>query len=144
LPFVVGILGEYSGNDPTQPLKPFSQRRFTEINRDNFDDVLRKMAPGLNLRVENTLQGDNTEIRFRLEINSFADFEPARIVEQVEPLNKLLEARVKLKELLVKVDRSDELENLLEQIFKNTANLKRIATELGLSGPDGTSDGEGR
>jgi len=144
LPFVVRILGEYTGNNPSKPMEPLAKRKFIDINRDNFDDVLQKMAPGLNLRVANTLQNDNTEIGVQLTVNSFSDFEPARIVKQVEPLRKLLEARDKLKELLVKVDRSDKVESLLEQVLKSTEEAKKLSSELGISGPDGKPDGEGQ
>ena len=61
LPFVVGVLGDFSG-DPTEPLQPLKDRKFVQIDRDNFNEVMARMTPGLNLRVENTLKGDGTEI----------------------------------------------------------------------------------
>ena len=116
LPFVVGVLGDFSGN-PTEPLKPLKDRKFIQIDRDNINDVMARMTPGLNLRVENTLKGDGSEMAVQLKFNSMEDFEPANVVKQVEPLRKLLETRDKLRDLLTKVDRSEELESLLEQVL---------------------------
>src|SRR5712671_5724415 len=109
LPFVVGVLGDFSGN-PTEPLKPLKDRKFIQIDRDNFNDVMARMTPGLNLRVENTLKGDGSEMAVELKFRSIEDFEPGRIVDQVEPLKKLLEARNKLRDLLTTVDKSAKLE----------------------------------
>src|ERR1700720_12930 len=92
LPFVVGVLGDFSGN-PTAPLKPLKDRKFIQIDRDNFNDVMARMTPGLNLKVENTLKGDGSEMGAQLKLNSMADFDPGRVVQQVEPLKKLLDTR---------------------------------------------------
>ena len=111
LPFVVGVLGDFSGK-PTEPLKPLKDRKFIQIDRDNFNDVMARMTPGLNLKVENTLKNDGSEMAVQLKFNSMEDFEPGKIVKQVDPLNKLLETRDKLRDLLTKVDRSEDLEGL--------------------------------
>ena len=95
LPFVVGVMGDFSG-DPTQPLKSLGERGFIEVSRDNFDQVLARMTPGLNLRVKNTLEDNGTEIAVQLKFQSMKDFEPARIIDQVKPLKELMEARRKL------------------------------------------------
>src|SRR5437868_10408858 len=139
LPFVVGVLGDFSGK-PTQPLKPMKDRKFIQIDRDNFDDVMARMTPGLEFRVENTLKGDGSEMAVKLQFNSMADFEPGQVVERVEPLRKLLETRDKLRDLLTKVDRSDELEGLLEQVLKNSEQIKKTATDLGIPNPEAPSD----
>src|SRR5262249_30792783 len=99
LPFVVGVLGDFSGS-PTEPLKPLKDRKFVQIDRDNFNDILARMTPGLNLKVENTLKDDGSDISVQLKFSSMEDFEPAKIVSQVEPLRKLLETRDKLRDLL--------------------------------------------
>jgi type VI secretion system protein ImpB len=130
LPFVVGVLGDFSGN-PDKPLVPLKDRKFIQIDRDNLNEVMARMTPGLNLRVENTLKGDGSEMAVQLKFQSMDDFEPARIVEQVEPLRKLLETRNKLRDLLTKVDRSDDLEALLERILQNTDEIKKLSSELG-------------
>ena len=129
LPFIVGVLGDFSGN-PTAPLKPLKERKFIQIDRDNFNDVMARMTPGVNFRVENTLTGDGSELAIQLKLNSIEDFEPARIVQQVEPLRKLLATRDKLRDLLTKVDRSEDLENILEKVLQNTEELKKLQGEL--------------
>jgi type VI secretion system protein ImpB len=130
LPFVVGVVGDFSGN-PTAPLRPLKERKFIQIDRDNFNDVMTRMTPGLNLRVANTLKGDGSEMGVQLKFGSMEDFEPAQIVKQVEPLRKLLETREKLRDLLVGVDRSEKLEEILEQILKNPEDIKKLKSELG-------------
>ena len=141
LPFVVGVLGDFSG-DPTSPLKPLKDRKFTQIDRDTFDDIMSKMNPGVNMKVENTLQKDGSELAVNLKFNSMADFEPARVAEQVEPLRKLLETRNKLRDLLSKADRSEELESLLERVLKNSDDLTKLAAEVDAAGGK-PSGGEG-
>jgi type VI secretion system protein ImpB len=134
LPFVVGVLGDFSG-DPTQPLKPLAERKFTQIDRDNFDEVMARMTPGLKLRVENTLRGDGSELAVDLRFQSLEDFEPARVVEQVPALKSLLEARNRLRDLQSKADRSENLENLLDHILRDHGELQRLRSEL--EGPEG-------
>jgi type VI secretion system protein ImpB len=130
LPFVVGVLGDFSG-DPTEPLKPLKDRKFVQIDRDNFNEVMSRMTPGLNLKVENTLKGDGSEMGVQLQFKSLEDFDPANVVKQVEPLRKLLETRDKLRDLLTKIDRSPDLENILEDVLENTDKLKKLSQELG-------------
>jgi type VI secretion system protein ImpB len=131
LPFIVGVLGDFSG-DPTQPLRPMSDRKFIQIDRDNFDEVMARMTPGLNLRVDNTLSDAGGEMTVSLKFNGIDDFEPARVAEQVPALKALLETRDKLRDLMSKVDRSEELESLLEQVLKNETELKTLSGQLGL------------
>jgi type VI secretion system protein ImpB len=133
-----GVMGDFSGN-PTEKLKPLKDRKFVQIDRDNINDVMKRMTPGLNLKVKNTLKGDDSDMSVQLKFESMEDFEPANVVKQVDPLRKLLETRDKLRDLLTKVDRSEDLENLLEGVLKNTDELKRLAGELGVSAPQ---DGE--
>jgi type VI secretion system protein ImpB len=131
LPFVVGVIGDFSGN-PTEPLKPIKDRKFIQIDRDNINDVMKRMTPGLNMRVENTLADDGSEMSVQLKFNSMEDFDPTNVVKQVEPLRKLLETRDRLRDLLTKVDRSEDLEHLLEQVLQNTDELKKLSSELGV------------
>ena len=135
LPFVVGVLGDFSGN-PTEKLKPMKDRKFVQIDRDNINDVMKRMTPGLNMKVENTLKGDGSEMAVQLKFDSMEDFEPANVAKQVEPLRKLLETRDKLRDLLTKVDRSEDLENVLEGVLKNTEDLKKMASDLGVNVPE--------
>ncbi|MCO6051755.1 type VI secretion system contractile sheath small subunit [Mesorhizobium sp. RP14(2022)] len=129
LPFVVGVLGDFSGN-PTQPLRPFGERKFVQIDRDNFDEVMRRMTPGLNLDVENTLAGDGTDMRVNLKFEKLDDFEPAAVANQVPALKALLEARNQLRDLMAKADRSEELETLLENILQNKGELKSLMDQI--------------
>jgi len=133
LPFVVGVVGDFSGN-PTAPLQPLKNRKFVQIDRDNFSEVMTRMTPGLNIRVENTLKGDGSEMGVQLKFNAIEDFDPANVVAQVEPLRKLLETRNRLRDLATKVDRSDKLESLLEQILSNDEQIKKLASDLGVEG----------
>jgi len=136
LPFVVGILGDFSG-DPTQALRPLSERKFVQIDRDNFNDAMARMSPGLNLRVANKLTDDGSEMAVSLKFNSIDDFEPARVAEQVPALRALLETRNKLRDLMSKVDRSEELESLLEQVLTNENEMKALSEQLGLGKQEG-------
>ncbi|GFE50913.1 type VI secretion protein [Roseobacter cerasinus] len=130
LPFVVGVLGDFSGT-PTQDLKPFSERGFVQIDKDNFDDVLERMTPGLSLQVNNTLSEEDDNMRVNLAFKSMEDFEPARVVDQVPALKKLLESRNQLRDLLSKADRSEELEVLLERMLQDNDALKELMDDLG-------------
>ena len=136
LPFVVGVLGDFSG-DPTQPLRPLSERKFVQIDRDNFNDVMGRLTPGLNLKVDSTLAGDGTEMNVNLAFSAIEDFEPARVAAQVPALRALLETRERLRDLMSKADRSEELENLLEQILRDDGDLKVLSGQLGLDGQEG-------
>ena len=136
LPFVVGIMGDFSG-DPTQPLRPLNERKFIQIDRDNFNEVMTRMTPGLNLRVENKLAEDGSEMAVALKFNAIEDFEPARVAEQVPAVKALIETRNKLRDLMSTVDRSEELEGLLEQILTNESELKSLSGQLGLDKKEG-------
>lgn len=125
LPFVLGVLGEYSGS-PKTPLPKMKERKFVEIDRDNFDEVLKGMAPRLNLRVENRLKNDDTKLGVELEFSRLEDFDPQRVVSQVEPLKELLDIRTRLADLRNKVTSNDKLEELLEEIMRDTEKLKKI------------------
>jgi type VI secretion system protein ImpB len=137
----MGVMGDFSGN-PTQPLKPLKDRKFVTIDRDNINDVMARMAPGLNMRVENTLAGDGSEMAVQLKFNSMDDFAPANVAKQVPALRKLLETRDRLRDLLTKVDRSEDLETILEDILENTDKLKELSAELGVGESGGQSAAE--
>lgn len=130
LPFVVGVMGDFSA-DSTKPVKPLKERRFIQIDKDNINEVMRNMAPGLNFKVDNTLENDGSEMAVNLKFDSMDDFEPAAIVEQVEPLKKLMDTRNKLRDLMTKIDRSEELEGLMEKVLQNSDDLNALAEALG-------------
>lgn len=141
LPFVVGVMGDYSG-DNTENKKPLKERKFTQIDRDNFNEILAKISPTLDMKVDNTIAGDDTEMPVSLKFNNMEDFEPHKIVEQVASLKNLLETRNKLRDLLTKADRSEELENILEEVLSNTENLQSLSNELGLDKEQENSEGD--
>ena len=142
LPFVMGVLGDFSGK-PTRRLTPLRDRKFIQIDRDNFEAVMAGMTPGLEFRVANTLIGDGSELAMRLTFNSLEDFEPGGVVRQLEPLRKLCEARDNLRDLLTKVDRSDELENLLERIATSENDFKKLSEQLGVDSSKESESADG-
>ncbi|MFT7287918.1 MAG: type VI secretion system protein ImpB [Halieaceae bacterium] len=131
LPFVVGVMGDYSG-DNAEGKKSLKERKFVNVDRDNFDESLGKIAPSAQFKVDNKLGEDGTEMAVDLKFKSMEDFEPERVVEQVEPLRKLMEARNQLRDLLSKADRSEELESVLEQVLQSSDDLAALSTQLGL------------
>lgn len=135
LPFVMGVMGDYSG-DNTEGKKSLKERKFSQIDRDNFNDLMGKINPKLNFKVENRLEGDGSEMGVELDFNRMEDFEPHRVVQQVEPLRKLMETRNKLRDLLTKADRSEDLEALLENILSDTEALSSLSGELGVGKTD--------
>lgn len=136
LPFVVGVLGDFAGQ-PAEPPKRLKERSLIEVDRDNFDQVLAGMKPRLAYRVENTLDGDDTKLNVELRFNSLADFEPDNVVQQIEPLKQLIEARRRLSDLLSRMDGNDRLEELLREVIQNTGQQQQLSQALGLgAAPD--------
>lgn len=133
LPFVMGVVGDFSGN-PTAPPKSLRDRKFNSIDRDNFNDIMKSIKPELNIRVRDVLQGGDKEMPLSLKFNSMGDFEPDQLVDQVPVLKAMRETRNKLRELLTTVDQSNpDLEAKLEQILADTSRLQKMAGELGVS-----------
>lgn len=128
IPFVVGVLGDLSGK-PEEPLPKLKERKFVEIDRDNFDNVLAGMKPRLAFKVDNKLSDDDTKMAVELRINSLDDFHPERVAEQVAPLRKLVETRKKLAALLNKLDGNDKLDELLQEVISNTDALEQLSSE---------------
>ena len=135
LPFVVGVMGDFSG-DPTKELSSLDDRKFSQIDRNNFDDVLRNMNPGLQYRVENTLGDGSDELAVDLKFEAMEDFDPIRVAEQIPALKKLLDTRGKLRDLISKIDRSKDLESLLNNVLQNQGDLEKLGAELGIGGGD--------
>jgi len=131
---VVGMLADLSGN-PAEPLPKLKDRKFVEIDRDNFNKVLKSTAPRLTLQVDNKLTGDDTKLNVELNFKHIDDFKPGEVVKQVEPLRKLLEARQKLRDLIAKLDGNDKLDELLQQVVQDTEGLKAIKEQTGGADP---------
>jgi type VI secretion system protein ImpB len=138
LPFVVGVLADLSGQ-PDKPLPAIKDRKFVEIDRDNFDQVLAKMAPRLAFKVNNKLSDDDTKIGCEIKFSRMEDFEPQNVVEQVEPLRKLIELRRRLSNLRSSLCGNDKLEKMLQQILNDDQELNKLRTEVGLPEPDAGS-----
>lgn len=125
LPFIVGIMSDLSGK-PEEPLPKLKERKFVEIDRDNFNDVLAAIGPRLAFQVDNKLTNDDSKLNVELKFNHMDNFNPVDLVKQVEPLRKLFEARQKLSDLLGKLDGNDDLDKLLQDIVENTKGLEEI------------------
>ena len=132
IPFVVGVLGDFSGQ-PEQPLPRLKDRKFVNVDLDNFDEVMEGMAPRASFRAPNKLSGEGGEFAVELKFESIDDFRPEAVVEQVEPLRKLLEARSRLADLRNKVAGNEKLEDLLNDVLANTEKLR----QLGADKPEG-------
>lgn len=139
LPFVVGVLADLSGQ-PDKPLLTVKDRKFVEIDRDNFDKVLAKTEPRLAFKVDNKLSNDDTKIGVELRFSNMEDFEPQNVAEQVEPLRKLIELRRKLSNLRSSLYGNDKLDKMLQQILNDDQELNKLCGEVGL--PD-TGTGKG-
>ncbi|MGY4830233.1 type VI secretion system contractile sheath small subunit [Sphaerotilaceae bacterium SBD11-9] len=132
LPFVMGVMGDFTGQqDPNNPLPKLKERKFVSVDLDNFDEVLDGMAPKASYRVKNKLSPEGGEFAVNLQFKSLDDFTPEAVVQQVEPLRKLLEARTKLSDLRNKLAGNDKLEDVLSDVLSNTEKLKQLGQEAG-------------
>ena len=131
IPFVVGVLADLSGK-PDQPLPKMKDRKFIEIDRDNFDQVLEGINPRLAFRVDNKLTDDDTKMAVELKFKSMDDFHPERVADQVAPLRKLVETRQRLSDLLSKMDGNDRLEELLQDMVTSTEKIEQLAKDAGV------------
>ncbi len=139
LPYVIGVMADLSGK-PAEPLPRVSERKFVEIDRDNFDEVLAAAAPRVAFRVPNKLEeGATDSIGVELTFKSFEDFEPESVVKQVAPLAKLLEARKRLRDLLTKLDGNDQLDELLVALTGDADQQSELRKLIDASAP---ADGE--
>lgn len=134
LPFVVGVLGDFSGK-PDQPLPRVKDRKLVEIDRDNFNQVMAGMKPRLAYQVDNKLADDESKLGVELRFSNIEDFEPDNVVKQVAPLSKLVEARRRLSDLLSNMDGNDRLGELLQEIVENTGVQQQLGQSLGLKAP---------
>jgi len=127
LPLIVGLMADLSGQ-PLNPLPKLKDRRFVEIDRDNFNGVMSTIAPRLDLSVPDTFKGEGN-LKVELNFTDFEHFHPEAIIAQVPRLARLLEARQQLRDLLAKLDGNDELDALLDTVLKNTEELQAMRGE---------------
>jgi type VI secretion system protein ImpB len=131
LPFVVGIMSDLSGK-PEEPLPKVKDRKFVEIDRDNFNDVLASINPRLAFRVDNKLTPDAEDaLNIELLFKHMDDFDPVHVIRQVAPLRKLFEARQRLTDLMTKLDGNDNLDALLQEIASDSDGLKKLQQQIG-------------
>lgn len=134
LPFVVGVMADLSGRrDPDRPLPKVKDRRFVEIDRDNFNDVMAGIAPRLSYRVPNALQNDGTMLSVSLGFAEIDDFGPVQVLQQVAGLKELYQARQKLSDLLTKLDGNDELSALLGEVIASSERQDDLRKALAAS-----------
>ena len=131
LPFVMGVLGDFSGQ-PSQPLPRLRDRKFVEVNPDNFDQVLEGMKPHLAFSVENKLseEADAPQLKVDLHFKSMDDFSPENVARQVKPLRELMDLRTKLSDLRGTLQGNDKLEELLMDAVSDPAKKERLKNEL--------------
>ena len=131
LPFVVGVLGDFTGQ-PEQPLPRLKDRKFVEVNPDNFDSVLEGMKPHLSFAVENKLSEDpnGPQLKVDLHFKKLDDFEPVNVAKQVKPLKEMLDLRTRLSDLRGSLQGNDKLDELLVDAVNNTEKLGKLKAEL--------------
>jgi type VI secretion system protein ImpB len=131
LPFVMGVLGDFSGQ-PEEPLARLKDRKFVEITLDNFDAVLASMKPHLAYFVENKLSEDPDagRIGVNLRFKSMDDFEPEAVARQIKPLNELLELRTKLADLRGSLQGNEKLDDILLETVKSEEKMNKLKAEV--------------
>ncbi len=144
IPFVMGVLADLGGDSKAVvPKLKDTNRKFVDIDRDNFDDVLRSMKPRLAMRVDNTLKDDGSEMAVELNFEKLADFRPENVVQQVKPLADLQDVRNQLKDLLGRMEGNDRLEELLAAITDNDGVRDKLKDVLGAEAPSDESGDAG-
>jgi type VI secretion system protein ImpB len=135
LPFVMGVLGDFTGQ-PVEPLAKLKERKFVEVTPDNFDDVLKSMKPHLAFTVENKLSDDPEAGKLGVDLNfeSLDDFSPDQVARQVKPLRDMLELRTKLADLRGSLQGNDKLDEILQATLADDEKRKRLQSEIGTEG----------
>jgi type VI secretion system protein ImpB len=141
LPFVVGVMADLSGQ-PKEALKPLKERKFVPIDRDNFNEVLKRATPRLAMKVQNRLTDEDTKLAVELNFSNMDDFDPAKVAAQVPALKELLDMRQRLSELMSKMEGNDKLEGLLADVMNNTQKAMDLAKQMGVEAPGGSKPEE--
>lgn len=139
LPFVVGVLADLSA-ESNVPLKPLKDRVIVDIDRDNFNNVMARAEPRVAMKVNNTLTGGDTKLAVELKFKELDDFEPAAVAAQVPALKELLDMRMRLTQLLSKMEGNDKLDQLLTEVLTNSDKAKALAKELGIESSDSSTE----
>ena len=135
LPFVVGVLADLSGQPKAKRLKPMKERKFTTVDRDNFNDVLNRSAPRVAMKVQNKLTDADTKLAVELNFKHMDDFDPGKIAEQVPALKELMDMRHRLTQLMAKMEGNDKLEAMLADVLNNTEKRDELAKQFGGDAP---------
>ncbi|PHV13182.1 type VI secretion system contractile sheath small subunit [Chitinimonas sp. BJB300] len=130
LPFVMGVIGDFAG-DSTVAQPKLKDKKFVNIDGDNFDEVMGAIEPRAKFRVSNKLSDKGGEFAVDLAFRSMEDFRPEEVVKQIDPLNKLVEARTRLADLRNKIAGSEKLEDVLNDVLRNTEKLEKLGQETG-------------
>ena len=128
LPFVVGVLGDFSAASEVEKTK-LKDKKFINVDLENIDEVMKSLAPRAAYQVENTLTEDGGRMSVDLTFKSMEDFRPENVVQQVDPLRKLVEARERLTDLRNKISNNERLEDLLDQVLQNTDQVRKMSVE---------------
>ncbi|OTG91408.1 type VI secretion system contractile sheath small subunit [Acinetobacter sp. ANC 3813] len=128
LPFVVGVLGDFSAASEMEKTK-LKDKKFINVDLDNIDEVMESLAPRANFQVENTLTAEGGFMSVDLTFKAMDDFRPEQIVQQVDPLKKLLAARERLTDLRNKISNNERLEDLLDDVLQNTDQVRKLSLE---------------
>ena len=128
LPFLVGVLGDFSAASELEKTK-LKDKKFITVDLDNIDEVMESLAPRANFQVENTLTEEGGKMSVDLTFNSMDNFKPEQVVQQVDPLRRLVEARERLTDLRNKISNNERLEDLLDEVLKSTDQIRKMSVE---------------
>ena len=128
LPFVIGVLGDFSAASELEKTK-LKDKKFINVDLDNIDEVMQSLAPRATFQVENTLTEEGGRMSVDLTFNLMQDFRPENVVQQVDPLRKLVEARERLTDLRNKISNNERLEDLLDEVLQNTDQVRKLSAE---------------
>lgn len=133
LPFVMGVVGDFGGNSENEQ-KRLKERSFVGVDHENFDEVLKGVEPRATFRVPNELGAEGGKLTVDLRFKAMDDFRPEAVVQQIEPLRKLLEARTKLADLRNKLAGNDKLEDILNDVLNSTEKLAELGQQTATKG----------
>lgn len=128
IPFVVGVLGEFSGDSVLEQPR-LKDKKFVEVDLDTFDEVMSGLAPRATFRVSNNLSDKGGEFAVDLAFNRIDDFRPEAVAAQIEPLKQLVQARDRLADLRNKISANEKLEDLLDDVLKNTEQVRKMVEQ---------------
>ena len=131
IPFVLGVLGDFSGN-PAEELPKLKDRKFVEVTPDNFDDVLGSMKPRLAYSVANKLADDPDAPKLKVDLSfkKLEDFEPEQVARQIKPLAELLDLRTRLADLRGSLQTNQTLDDLLQEVINSSEKMQRLRAEV--------------